>query len=172
MSNNKNIIQSGTRFGKLTVLSLTDLRRDHARVYLCECDCGTVMHAVGKLLRRGAVKSCGCLVDKTESNRRSVFRSYKARAKKYGRAFTLSREHFYELLSGDCFYCGTGPSNRSTYYDADKPFEYNGVDRIDSSKGYEDGNVVPCCKRCNFMKSDMSTDEFLTRVKTIYENKF
>ena len=51
----------GKRFGKLTVLSLTDKRRKRSRVWLCRCDCGNTIEATTRDLNRGAVKSCGCL---------------------------------------------------------------------------------------------------------------
>lgn len=39
-------------------------------------------------------------------------------------------------------------------------FLYNGIDRVDSKKGYVAGNVVTCCRNCNQAKSDKSIDEF------------
>ena len=38
---------------------------------------------------------------------------------------------------------------------------YNGIDRVDSTVGYEPYNVVSACKVCNKCKSSMSYDEFL-----------
>lgn len=49
-------------------------------------------------------------------------------------------------------------------------FRWNGIDRIDSAKGYVEGNVVPCCKFCNEMKSDKSRDEFLQLIAAIYQH--
>ena len=43
-------------------------------------------------------------------------------------------------------------------------FRYNGVDRIDNSRGYEEGNVVPCCRQCNWSKRDLTTEQFLAWV--------
>lgn len=37
----------------------------------------------------------------------------------------------------------------------------NGVDRVDSSRGYDKENIVPCCKICNRSKSDMSESDFI-----------
>lgn len=45
---------------------------------------------------------------------------------------------------------------------------FNGIDRIDSLKGYEIDNCVPCCARCNRMKLDYNIDKFLDNVKLIY----
>ena len=31
-------------------------------------------------------------------------------------------------------------------------------------------NCVTCCYRCNYMKSNMSTEEFLDQIKAIYNH--
>ena len=50
------------------------------------------------------------------------------------------------LISNSCHYCG-GPLNEHG----------SGLDRMDNSKGYIRGNVVPCCKDCNTLKSNKFT---------------
>lgn len=40
------------------------------------------------------------------------------------------------------------------------PFNYNGIDRIDSGEGYTIDNVVPSCPVCNVGKMDRSIEEF------------
>lgn len=51
----------GKKFGKLTVLEEADQRKDRRIVYKCKCDCGNVSYVIGKNLRNGTTKSCGCL---------------------------------------------------------------------------------------------------------------
>jgi hypothetical protein len=48
-------------------------------------------------------------------------------------------------------------------------FTYSGIDRIDSSIGYIEGNVVSCCSKCNTAKSDMPFDEFRVWAIRLYE---
>lgn len=64
-------------------------------------------------------------------------------------------------------YCNITPSqvsfNKSKVYS----YTYNGIDRVDSSKGYEFDNIVTCCGDCNLMKRDMSYDDFLNKIKRI-----
>ena len=43
----------------------------------------------------------------------------------------------------------------------------NGIDRIDSTKDYEEDNVHPCCKHCNFAKNSRTDDEFKVWIKLI-----
>ena len=45
------------------------------------------------------------------------------------------------------------------------PVRINGIDRINSDKGYTIDNCVPCCAQCNHMKLDYTTEEFLTKIK-------
>ena len=52
-------------------------------------------------------------------------------------------------------------------FKAHADFRYNGIDRVDSSKGYLPNNVVACCTTCNRMKLDHSRNEFITHLKSI-----
>ena len=78
-----------------------------------------------------------------------AFRDYKYHAKLRGIPFALDKVAFSQLISQNCRYCGLPRSG--------------GVDRAnnDHAVGYTGANAVPCCKRCNAMKSDMDVDEFL-----------
>lgn len=51
----------GQKFGKLTVVSLTDKKKnDRCAIWLCQCDCGNIFEARSTQLRGGFVTSCGC----------------------------------------------------------------------------------------------------------------
>jgi len=43
---------------------------------------------------------------------------------------------------------------------AKKGITYNGIDRRDSSIGYELSNCYPCCKFCNYAKMSFPLQEF------------
>ncbi len=64
-------------------------------------------------------------------------------AKKRKKDFNISRSEYEVLLSQPCHYCN-GPLNETG----------SGLDRVDNSQGYVTGNVVPCCRFCNCLKSD------------------
>lgn len=51
----------GKKFGKLTVLEECEERKERRIVYKCKCDCGNISYVIGKNLRNGTTKSCGCL---------------------------------------------------------------------------------------------------------------
>ena len=82
-----------------------------------------------------------------------TFSGYKNRAKTNSVDFFLSNEEFERISKSSCFYCGKeGP---------------NGIDRKDNSKGYILDNCVPCCKHCNYVKGNLSQDDFNT-----WKNRF
>jgi hypothetical protein len=50
----------GLKFGKLTVLSFSN-KKDNNYYYNCLCECGNPKIAGSSVLKRGYVKSCGCI---------------------------------------------------------------------------------------------------------------
>lgn len=65
----KNPIQVGQRFGRLTVLEKAvapaGLEHEQRTWYKCRCDCGNVVVKRAQHLKNGNTKSCGCLQVKT-----------------------------------------------------------------------------------------------------------
>lgn len=52
----------GQRFGKLVVLELCKERApDRHYLWRCKCDCGNYKNIMGKFLKSGHSKSCGCI---------------------------------------------------------------------------------------------------------------
>lgn len=92
---------------------------------------------------------------RNDNKERNKFLKYRKIDIDKGRSFDFSFEQFKDMVDSDCFYCGR----------YDNP---NGIDRIDSSFGHTAENCVPCCKRCNQMKWDMSIEEFKEHVKLIF----
>jgi hypothetical protein len=137
-------------------------------------------------LRNGDVKSCGCLFqDFMKQEKRAprpqcrkpagqvafhfLYTNYKYNAKRDGRLFLLSKEEFRALIAMPCFYCGVQPlAVCKRDYDS---ILYNGLDRLDNSLGYVQGNCAPCCGRCNVMKAQMSVQQFFEVIATIYHRK-
>ena len=54
------IDMTGQKFGRLTVISRLASKHNRA-TWLCQCDCGNRLEVIGKYLRNGDTKSCGCL---------------------------------------------------------------------------------------------------------------
>jgi len=62
-SNTKNI--QGQTFGKLTVLNASPKRQGRKVMWECQCSCGKMKIVSGTHLRKGLIKSCGCLLKET-----------------------------------------------------------------------------------------------------------
>jgi hypothetical protein len=90
-----------------------------------------------------------------EALARQVFSKYRSEARKRGRDFSLSQAYLIELIGQACHYCRNPPGNamrRAVY--AGAVLFYSGIDRKDNDVGYVEGNVVPCCARCNYVKGE------------------
>src|SRR5258708_3678515 len=81
----------------------------------------------------------------------------------------LTKEQFNKLINQNCYWDNKKPSQIYRRPREDQiVYYYNGIDRLDSSKGYTIDNCVPCCKNCNTAKLRMSKIEFLEWIKNIY----
>ena len=170
----RNILCPGEKSGWLTIERFS--HKDRYSYYIARCVCGTDI-----TLRLGDFKyttSCGCkrggrhIKPNHQAQKNSLYTNYRVRAKSKNILFEITKTHFEKLLASDCYYCGSGVSNTYKSSPAVEDFYYNGVDRIDSSKGYTEDNIVPCCGRCNQAKNTMSVEEFLEWIKKVYEHNF
>ena len=82
-------------------------------------------------------------------------------AKDRGLEFTLTKEQFKAQCEMNCVYCEHEPDNNDLDHsrNLNGAWLHNGLDRIDSNKGYTIDNVQPCCFTCNRLKSDMTEEE-------------
>ena len=82
------------------------------------------------------------------------YKTYKDRAvDKFHDQECISKEDFEAMSALCCHYCGKdGP---------------NGIDRIDNQIGYIKENCVPACKHCNYVKGDLSLEDF-----NVWKNRF
>jgi hypothetical protein len=86
----------------------------------------------------------------------AYYEDYKRDAARKKRTFELTLEEFRAIISKPCAYCGKI-----------EELEYNGIDRVDNTKGYYLDNCASACKMCNLMKSDHTVTEFKNHCKTI-----
>jgi hypothetical protein len=172
---------TGLTFGSWLVLKYQpedDKHKHFERFWLCRCSCGKEKVVSSYALRSGHSKSCGCSrgheLDPGEAGYNRLKRVYKRGAEERGYAFLLSDDLFKKLVTGNCFYCGEKPNKIISDESKNSIFLYNGIDRIDNKRGYEEDNVVSCCELCNRMKNISGVDNFINHCKRIisyYENK-
>lgn len=172
---------SGFEFGRLTAISDVGVDKYGYRYWKCDCECGGKVVVGSRELKRGHTKSCGCIqkehrsslggkniLPHGEASANELFSSYKKSASSRGRDFLLSKNDFMKIIDKPCVYCGSEKSiERKPNKGVNGGFMYTGIDRVDSSKGYQNGNVVPCCWICNRAKGTLSESEFYEWIKSI-----
>jgi len=172
----------GKKFGRLTPLKVNGKSSHRGILWFCQCDCGKKTIVIASSLISGNTKSCGCLkkvchgikLPYGKSMMRQTLSNYRLRAKRTGLFFKLTEEQFEKITKENCFYCGEVPNGiakaRRSRNNGD--YVYNGIDRVNNSKGYTVDNIVPCCKQCNMAKSDKNQKDFLLWIKKIYGYSF
>jgi len=186
---------SGERVGIITVIDYSHSKTYHyegnrstyRRWFNCKCDCGTLLKVADNRLSKRSVYSCGCVRNSKGKKQAQIKQSIKnpwrgtamqnvraeyiGRAKKKGYEFNLSSEYFWITSNQNCHYCNQEPNQlvRASLYKYKCSLDWirNGIDRIDSSKGYTENNTVACCKTCNTMKSDLTQKQFINHIQKI-----
>ena len=78
----------------------------------------------------------------------------KQSAKERKKIITITDDEIINMTDLPCVYCGTETIDAA---------KRNGIDRLDSSKGYALDNCVPCCHMCNMMKGEVDPLTFVER---------
>ena len=177
---------TGKRFERLIVIERKQPgpRNRKYLIWLCKCNCGNEVIVNEGDLIRGHTKSCGCLKKEISksgdirrlkpglANMRAMIGSYKKSAKKRKIEYKLTDEQLVEIARKDCYYCGAKPNNISKHPGSNGEYIYNGLDRVNNSKGYITDNIVPCCKDCNRSKYKRTEQEYQDWIKRSYNKMF
>jgi hypothetical protein len=169
----------GQRFRLLVVQRRIGTSKNGSVIWECLCDCGKTKNVLTNALRARRVGSCGCLLIVPDPAFSGLLGNYKGSAKSRGITWELTQEQFRKLTESPCYYTGREPSNIYTSVSSrnrtkcglslagNDTYTYNGIDRLDSDKGYTLENCVPCCKDANLAKQSLSHDEFIALCKEI-----
>lgn len=177
------------KWGKLTALEFAGYTKKHRRtLWKCLCDCGNEVIVRSDCLRSkrkesGSIKSCGCAgVHRIGSEAHgwvghgeisgSKWTSLRLGAKSRKLAFDISIEYAWELFLKQNRRCAL--SNRELFFTerAKDAGSTASLDRIDSSKGYIEGNVQWLHQKVNVMKMAMTTEEFIGFCQDISRHHF
>lgn len=172
----------GQKCNRLTALRRIKQKKDGNFIWEWLCDCGNIVEIPAGYVKSGNTKSCGCLkIEETikhnilfkrkpdnHSNKNTKYCHYRNHAKNKGIDFELTFNQFVELSESNCYYCDDEPASKFKANRNSGIWISNGIDRVDSTKGYTKNNTVSCCKQCNTMKMDYSIKEFYDKVCKIY----
>lgn len=168
---------SGKIIEGVRVLDQLTYVRNKQKVYNCEClICGRIWAVMlGNILH--GLKSCGC-TRFGEGSKSGSWRGYGELTGSYysiirngaatrGLEFSITMKYIWELFlkqnrkcrfSGQALIIGKPGGQTAS------------LDRIDSSRGYVEGNVQWVHKDVNFMKQELSDEYFIKMCKEIAEN--
>lgn len=165
-----------------------DTKRGYSKVR-CKF-CGSETWKRNNILKRKRTFSCGCRKQDSstwirkgalnihwrlppgEASFNNLLYQYKHSAERRGHLFELDEEFFRKITQQNCYYCKSEPNQiKKGQGKTSGDYVYNGIDRIDSTKGYTPTNVVPCCFICNNMKGKMNEKDFYRHIEKILKNK-
>lgn len=156
-------------------------------VWLCKCSCGKEFEAIGHSVKSGRKRSCGCKPKRKGKNHPN-WKGYEGisgqwwasfiqdcwQRRKRKKKIEVTIEYLWNLFvkqDKKCSYTGEVLSFQSKKDGNGKTVS---LDRIDSSKHYEEGNVEWVHKKINIMKNNMSKEEFISwccKVADYHRNK-
>lgn len=153
------------------VLNETGRRR-----WRCLCDCGKEKLIAPTHFCSGQSKSCGCLNNRTRSNHPSwtgfgeisgaYFSEIKGNAIERHHIFDITIGYIWDLFIKQNRKCAlTGVE--ITFAKKGKMFKTASLDRIDSQKGYVEGNVQWVHKDINWLKNKFDQDYFIEMCKLV-----
>jgi hypothetical protein len=164
-------------FGDFTILSRAEdaIQPSGQKkvMWVAKCNhCNFIKKVAACNLQQGLAKRCTCQVtERAEKNFASFWlefeKSYRYNAANRKLPWILTTEQFKELTQQNCHYCNQEPQLRKAHHRSRCMVKINGIDRKDSSIGYNMDNCIPCCFTCNRMKMNMMYNTFIKHVTQI-----
>lgn len=153
------------QFNFLEPLVITDEIKDGGYTWICKCTCSKLKKVSARSLIKNEVKSCGCL--RALKTKKEHFKGIGdigldfwndkiEKAKNRNIDFNISIEYAYLLFLKQNKKCALTGLDLSFDKDLFKNKYKASLDRIDSSKPYEVGNVQWVAKEVNLLKNKFS----------------
>lgn len=134
---------AGLRFGRLFVERRL-MEQKRPTLWVCKCDCGGYKNADGGALRRGKLKSCGCLIDRkdgVEAHGKTGTRTYTIWKRMKERCNNPNHQSYKKYGARGISVCEKWSNSfRSFLKDMGEAPAGHSIDRIDTLRGYEPGN--------------------------------
>lgn len=165
----------GQKIGMLTIINEEGRTNGFMRKFNCNCDCGKSIIKTTEQLTKQKSQSCGCIKMRSGKITQKPIPDYEdikgewwrlriksAKLRKY--SWTITQEFVWNLfLKQDkkCYFSGESIS-----------FLENtaSIDRLDNNKGYDPDNIALVHKHVNFMKQQLSPNDFYDWCEKITNN--
>lgn len=142
---------TGLQFGRLTVIELVRVNELRQAVWKCKCECGKERLAITADLRRGHIRSCGCLmIDKTRATGKNNGTHHLSKHKLHGiwrgmkkRCYNQNSTDYKNYGGRGIKVCDEWKNNFKAFYDWAIRNNYSEkltIDRIDVNGNYEPSN--------------------------------
>lgn len=167
----------GKKYNRLIVLDF-EFKKNGFAYYKCRCECGEIRIVSKISILEGKTKSCGCIArGKSSKNWKGygdIGKFYvnrvKSNAKKRKIEFNITIEYMWELFLYQDKKCAITKLELKFDSKSNNGDGTASLDRIDSSKGYVEGNVQWVHKDINFMKRNYDQDRFIKMCKLVAQN--
>lgn len=97
-----------------------------------------------------------------------LYKNSKQNSRHYPFKYDITPEYIQQILEKQNYKCAYSGITFSS--DRKNKFTYPTIDRIDSNKGYEVGNICICTHFVNMMKNNCSVEKFKDIITKIYNN--
>lgn len=158
---------TGNRYGRWLVIELADKTNSNGMLYKCKCDCGMEKNVLGRSLKAGKSKSCGCWQKDLESRYRKhgcyktpEYSTWQAMKE---RCYNENNRSYKHYGGKGITVCDRWLESFENFYEdmGKKPFPDHSIDRIDNSGNYEPGN----CRWATYIEQNNNTSR--TRLFTV-----
>lgn len=166
-------------FEYFTPIKFVRSEKKKGSIWLFECKCGKRLERSANYVLMRPGTSCGCKKSSIISRQKTLpdnqaikntaYAIHVKRCEKIGLENKLSKEHYIEIASKSCEYCGDFSFRKNSNLNTRIPF--NSVDRKNNEPFYDEINSVPACFICQMMKRDLSYEFFLEHIKKIREHQ-
>lgn len=176
---------TGKKIGKWNVLRRIKVENRSCTLFECQCECGAIKSVLSTHLMRGNTKGCGVCGTLRGNNHPKwngcgdisanywchVKRCAGGKGKRKALEFNISMEYAWNQYLKQNKKCALTniplTMNFARKYGAEHTAS---IDRIDSSKGYVEGNIQWVHKHVNLMKNTLDQDYFISLCKKIASN--
>ncbi len=171
---------TGARIGKLSIVSRANNKKGKVQ-WKCVCDCGNKKTILACNLLTKASRSCGCGWSKSKNKNHkwngcgelggTHFWEIRDGAFRRDIPFNLSINYLWKLYLRQNKKCALSGMEISMKYEKDGVTRGTAsLDRINNNLGYSIGNVQWVHTDINFMKQDLSQNEFIMYCGLIVKN--